>query len=209
MSSERLRLPLAAPTAGLLLILSLCAFWFQRPSAVGLDLPLPKVRVDRISNCDFLSDRDIVVQLKKNGSTWINETRMNPEELGPRLTRIYENRAERFALFIPDHDVSFEQFATVYSTITRSASTPYVELITPGLSKEFSRCPEGVHCGLDWPDGSYQPCVWINMPPIRGIKLRSPVRNPQVPSKKTTADPSTAPGAKNAPDFAQDDKSEE
>jgi hypothetical protein len=86
MDLNRLRALLAAPMAALFLILLLSTFAVQRPASVGMYLPLPKVRTVPFKDCDFVSDRSIVAQLHKDGSTWINETRESPEKFGSMLT---------------------------------------------------------------------------------------------------------------------------
>jgi len=176
MNLDRLGSLVAAPTAGLLLLMCLCAIAPQRPRSVGMHVPLPKVRLDSVSNCDFVSDRDLVVRIRKDESIWINETMEKPEELGPTLTKIYEHRAEKFVYIISDPEVSFGKFARVYHSVGSSTDNLHVLLLTSGLDTELHQCPEGISCGLDWPGGSYQPCVWRNIPWYPPPRLHSPAK---------------------------------
>ena len=175
MGPDRLRLLLAAPVASLFLVLSLCAFLLQRSSSVGMGVPLPKVRLDYVSDCNYLSDRSIVVQLRRDGSTWINETRESSEELGATLTKIYDYRAERTIYMISDPDVSFGEFANFYNAVDSSTSGLHIVLRTRTFDEELNQCPEGISCGLDWPDGSYQPCVSrdIGLRPVAAVRRTS------------------------------------
>jgi biopolymer transport protein ExbD len=136
---NRLRALVAAPMASLFLVLSLCAFVVERPGAVGMMVPVPKVRIVPFKDCDFLSDRSIVVQLRKNGSYWINETREGRGDLGPALTEIYENREEKVALVISDPDVSFGEFADFYSKVTSSANNLHIVLVHAVWTTSFCR----------------------------------------------------------------------
>jgi hypothetical protein len=122
---------------------------------------------NRSNRCDFLSDRDVVVQLRKDGSTWINETRVSDKELPTVLAEIYADRSEKFVVMISDPDISYGDFAKVYSSVASSTDNLYILLRTPALDKKFENCPEGFSCGLDWPKGYYQSCVWFNIHPIR------------------------------------------
>lgn len=163
MDLDRLRSLLAVPMASLFLVLVLCVFGVQKPPSVGIHLPLPKVRVHPYKDCDFLSDRSIVLQLHKHGSTFINETRVSHEELRSILVEIYENREERVIYILPDSDVSFWEFADIYNKVASSINGLHIVLSTKLLDGELHQCPEGSSCGLDWPDHTYIPCVWSNI----------------------------------------------
>ena len=166
MDLDRLRSLLAAPMAGLFLILALCTFVLLRPASRGIQIPLLKVRAHPYKDCDFLSDRNIVVQLHNDGSTWINETRVSAGELRPRLAEIYENRMEKVIIILPEPEVSFGDFANMYNKVASSTSDLHIILRTRQLDKELLQCPEGSSCGLEWPDHKYVPCVWTNITPV-------------------------------------------
>jgi len=167
MDPFRLRSLIAPAMASLFLMLSLCAFVVQRPDSVGMHVPITKVRVHSYKDCDFLSDREIVIRLRKDGSTWINETRESPDKLRSVLAEIYDNREEKVIYMLPDPDVSFQEFADIYNKAASSTSDLHIVLSTHRLDKELDQCPQGSSCGLEWPDNTYEPCVWSNIRPVR------------------------------------------
>jgi biopolymer transport protein ExbD len=175
MDLNRLRLLLAAPLASLFLILMLCTFAEQRTELLGVYVPLPKVRSVPFSYCDFLSDRSIVVQLHKDGSTWINETRMSPEKLRSVLTEIYEYRNEKFIYIVSDPDVSFGEFADFYSAVASSTSDLHIVLRTRQLDEDILQCTRGSECGLYWPDHGFSgQCFYPGVQPVK--LLHSPLQ---------------------------------
>ena len=97
MNMDRLTTPLLASLVGVLLVLAICAFELERPASTGMLLPIPKVGALPFAECDYVSDRDIVVTIKRDGGTWINETPVPLEELKDRLGDIYASRTERIA----------------------------------------------------------------------------------------------------------------
>ncbi|HEY1211138.1 MAG TPA: biopolymer transporter ExbD, partial [Terracidiphilus sp.] len=163
MDPFRFRALIAPAMASLFLVLSLCAFVVQRQEPVGMNIPILKVWVHPYKDCDFLSDRSIVVQLHKNGSIWINETRVSPDELSSRLAKIFESREERIVYMHPDPDASFRDFADIYNKASTSISGLHVVLSTRQLDNELQQCPQGSSCGLEWPDHTNEPCVWSNI----------------------------------------------
>jgi hypothetical protein len=123
-----------------------------------------RVRTVPFKDCDFLSDRRIVVQLHKDGSTWINETLVSHEKLGPVLAEIYEYRQEKEVYILSAPDVSFGQFADLYSAVSSSTSNLHIGLQTRQLRAQIQECPPGSYCELDWHGSTYIPCVWANVP---------------------------------------------
>ncbi|MGA3009499.1 MAG: hypothetical protein ABSD72_04495 [Terracidiphilus sp.] len=171
MDLDQLKSLLAVPLASLFLIVVLCVFAVQRPPSVGIRIPLLRVRTVPFKECDFLSDRSIVVRLHKDGSIWINETQESPERLGPVLAEIYDNREEKVIYILPDPDVSFRDFADRYSKVASSTKNLHIMLSTLQLDKELQQCPPGSYCELDWHGNAYIPCVWTNVPiyiPLHG-----------------------------------------
>lgn len=152
MDLNRLRSFLAAPRAALFLILVLCVFGVQRQASVGMMVPLEQVQVVPHKGCDFLSDRDVVVQLHKDGSTWINETRVSSDKLRSEFAEIFENRQAGYIYINSDPDVSFEEFASLYSTANTSSSNIRVVLLTPKMRALIQQCPPGGVCELIWHD---------------------------------------------------------
>jgi biopolymer transport protein ExbD len=158
---------LAPVLASLFLVLSLCPFVVLTPVSTGMHLPMLKVRTVPFKDCDFVSDRSIVVRLRKDGSTWINETPESSEKLGPTLTEIYENRVEKVIIMFSDPDVPFGEFASFYNTVASSTTGLHIVLVTRMLDEELQQCPPENYCELDWHGKTYVPCVWTSIPPVR------------------------------------------
>jgi biopolymer transport protein ExbD len=162
-----LRALVAPALASLFLIMSLLELVVLTPASVGMGIPITTVRTVPFSDCDFVSGRSIVVQLRKDGSIWINETPESAEKLGLTLTEIYENRAEKVIYLFADPDVPFGEFASFYQTVNSSTSDLRIVWITRMLDKELRQCPSGSYCELDWHGHTYIPCAWVNLPPVR------------------------------------------
>jgi len=153
--------------ASLFLVLSLCAFVVQRPPSVGMHLLLPQVRMVPHKDCDFLSDRSIVVRLHKDGNIWINETQVIHERLGPILTEIYANRVEKFIYVVSDSDVSFGEFANSYNMVASSTDDLHIVLLTRQFDKEVLQCTQRSECGLFWPGHGFSgECVYSLISPV-------------------------------------------
>jgi biopolymer transport protein ExbD len=173
----RLRTLLAAPLASLFLVLLLCALPTRGPASVGINVPMTRVREIPSENCfSGLSDRDIVLHLKDDGSTWINETRLRREEIRERMSRIYENRAERIAFMLVDPNVSYGEFADVYDQAASSTPGLHIGLLTRQLREHVDHCPPGRGCTIEW---AHEPgnIFCKNMyPPVPVKTLRFPGR---------------------------------
>ncbi|MGA2890871.1 MAG: hypothetical protein ABSE51_22850 [Terracidiphilus sp.] len=158
---------LAAPMASLFLVLSLCAFMLQGPrtvsGSVGMHVPTTRVRTIPLNDC--FDGRDIFVKIHNDGNTTINETRKRPDELGQMIAEIMQNRDQRVVYMLPDPDISFGEFADIYSRVASSTPDVHVGLITRQINKELRQCPEGSVCGLDWPDHGYaNSCIFTPRP---------------------------------------------
>jgi biopolymer transport protein ExbD len=167
MDPYRLRTLIAPAMASLFLVLSLCAFVVQRPESMGMHLPLPQVLMVPHKDCDFLSDRSIVVRFHRNGNIWINETQVSHERLGPILTEIYENSAEKFIYIVSDSDVSYGEFANFYNTVALSTDDLHIVLRTRQFDKEVLQCTQGSECGLFWPSHGFSgQCLYSLIPTV-------------------------------------------
>lgn len=82
------------------------------------------------------NDRTIVVQvLYRPGQTpayKINDTDVNHQDLLPKLTEIYANRAERVMFVKGDDDVNFAYIADVID-IGKAANVDHIGLMTPKI----------------------------------------------------------------------------
>jgi len=82
------------------------------------------------------TDRTIVVQvLYRPGAApiyKINETDVAKADLGPRLTEIYANRAERVMFVKGDDDLNFAYVAEVID-IAKTANVEHIGMMTPKI----------------------------------------------------------------------------
>jgi biopolymer transport protein ExbD len=164
MDLNSLRALLAAPLAGLFLLLTLCAFVLQRPGSAGMHLPITQVRAVPYDDCEGV-DRDIVVLLHKDGSYWLNEEQVSSSELGLILGEIYEYRRYKLIYMFVDPDVSYGEFARFYGKVASSTPGLRIGLRTRQMEAEFQQCPQGSSCSLEWTDHTYIPCVERRIPP--------------------------------------------
>jgi hypothetical protein len=125
-----------------------------------------RVREVPIGGCENL-DGFIAVLLHKDGTYWINTTPVPASELGLRLAEIYENRYSKFVLMFSDPDVSFEEFAAFYNTVSTSTDGLRIEWRTRQLDDQLQQCPSGSSCVLYSPDKTEFPCaVRLVAPPV-------------------------------------------
>jgi len=151
MDKDRLATPLLASMVGLLLILSVCAFELERPVSTGMRVPVIRVGAVPNEECGAVNSRSIVISIKNDGSTLINETHIPLGELKDRLTEIYSNRSVKIAFVLPDPDVSFGHFANAYDKVASSTKDLRIGLLAPNLVNPPSQCRPAWKCGLFWP----------------------------------------------------------
>ena len=77
----------------------------------------------------------VVVQLRADGSMWINRLQIAPQELRDRLNEIFRNRAERVAFVRGDNELQFAAVAGVID-VMKAARMDSVGLLTPELEKD-------------------------------------------------------------------------
>jgi biopolymer transport protein ExbD len=152
MTLSQIRLLVTPALASLFLILLVCAIVDRHPASVGLALPILRVRAIPIKDCfDGLSDRDVVIQIRGDGSTWINETKLSPDVLGKELNEIYEYRQERFVYMIVDPEVPYGEFAEIYDKAASSTPGLHIGLLTRQFRNQMEQCPVGSGCTEVWP----------------------------------------------------------
>jgi biopolymer transport protein ExbD len=187
MDFDRLRSILAVPFASLFLILLLCTLVVRRPQSVGIAMPLPKVRVNVVSQC--YDDRMIVIRIKKDRKIWINETQVSSLELRDLLAKIFEGRGPMSdAYILPDPDLTFGDFVDAYSRVSGSAKDLPIGVVTPKLDYDLQQCSDHLPvlagdwdhqpvCGLIWPDHRYQrSCLSSPAIPVVKVRPRSPIK---------------------------------
>jgi biopolymer transport protein ExbD len=152
MNPNQVRFFVAPALASLLLTLLACTFIVRRPVPEGLSVPILRVRAIPIQECsDVLSDRDIVVQIRGDGSTWINETKLSPDVLGRELTEIYEYREEMFVYMIVAPEVPYGEFVDIYDKVASSTRGLHIGLLTRQFRNQMEQCPLGSGCTEVWP----------------------------------------------------------
>ena len=169
MKSERIWSFLAAPVAGVFLILLLSVFATGRESPTGLSVPITHVRTFPFDHC--WDDRSVWIRVLKTGIIRINETPVPRNELKLRISQIYANRSEPNAAFMMvDPEVPYERFLDVYNELTSANRNLHVGVVTDGVMRDLKACPSGASCGLDWPDHKYIPwCLYSNFPPFPAL----------------------------------------
>jgi biopolymer transport protein ExbD len=164
MNASQLRLWLAAPMASLFLVLSLCAFAMERTSSTGIYIPL--LRLHRSTQAEFSCDgRFIFVQLRADGTTWINEESIPFEQLRARLTKLMENRAEPVAFLVPESDISYPRFIYAVDAMRKASSDMHIGVLSGKLRNEYLQTgknhklaePRYVPCDIIWPSHESEP----------------------------------------------------
>jgi biopolymer transport protein ExbD len=152
MHLDPLRSLVAPAFASLFLILFVCAFVVQRPASVGIEVPVLRVRAIPIKDCaDVLSDRDVVIRIQNDGSTWINETKLNPNVLRETLAKIYEYRQEKFVYMLVDREVPYSQFARIWGQAASSTPGLHIGLLTRQFTNQMKECSLESGCTEVWP----------------------------------------------------------
>ena len=130
MNLIRLRELLAAPVAGLLLLLILCVLVERRPQpAFGLRVPMMKLKQHPLGYvCE--DDIPIVLRLTADGRMWFNQTEVAPEHLGPLVAKVVESRGERVVYVMADPSVLYGQFAGFLGRVNYSVPDLHVVLLT-------------------------------------------------------------------------------
>ena len=122
------------PMIDVLLVLLIIFMVIVPVTPKGLDALVPQP--PKNPQKEQQNDRTIVVQVEKAGSGpiqyKINETPVNKNELLPKLTEIYSNRAERVMFVRGDDDVNFAAVAEVID-IAKAANVDHIGLMTPKI----------------------------------------------------------------------------
>jgi biopolymer transport protein ExbD len=166
MDFNRLQSWIAAPLAGLFVILCLCWFGMHRPEpGMGIYVPTLKMRQHAAGyGCE--DDRWLVVWLRGGGKLQINETPMERERLAPTIRLIFENRRSRVAYLMADPGVSVAEAAWALDSIESAISGMHVVLMTPEF-KRLAERPISVRvvpnpgpyipaCDWEWAENGYE-----------------------------------------------------
>ena len=122
------------PMIDILLVLLIIFMVIVPVTPKGLDAMVPQPPKDKQQ--ENKSDRTIVVQILYRAGALptykINETDVSKQELLPKLTDIYANRAERI-MFVKGDDKLDYRFVAEVIDIGRSASVYHIGLMTPKI----------------------------------------------------------------------------
>lgn len=122
------------PMIDILLVLLIIFMVIVPVTPKGLDALVPQP--PKNPQKEVQNDRTIVVQVLGKGGTnlvyKINETEVNHNELLPKLTEIYANRAERVMFVKGDDDVNFAAIADVID-IAKAANVDHIGIMTPKI----------------------------------------------------------------------------
>jgi biopolymer transport protein ExbD len=122
------------PMIDVLLVLLIIFMVIVPVTPKGLDALVPQPPKNPEQQND--NQRTIVVQVLHAGSGApqykINETPYSKEDLLPKLTEIYANRAERVMFVKADDNIDFRYVADVID-IGRAANVDHVGLMTPRI----------------------------------------------------------------------------
>jgi biopolymer transport protein ExbD len=144
----------------------------RRPAATGVRVALPPLKPVDWRTCP--DDRDVFVILKSD-QLRINETPISRDRLRPTLKGIFENRRSRAALLMTDPDVTYAQFADIYSEMQKSDDQLAIGLLTDGVKREVAQLGEGAAVRLDFREHPEAELCLIN--PLQPVRvLRSPLR---------------------------------
>jgi biopolymer transport protein TolR len=80
---------------------------------VGVPVELPKTKASAMTN----PDEPLVVSVKKDGSIFLNETAIQLEQLGPRLTAIIGAKQDQTIYVRADKDTNYGAFAQVLAEL--------------------------------------------------------------------------------------------
>ena len=138
--SEWMLQALAAPLAGLFLLLCLCSAAFKPTPASGVRLILP-----REPTSTYCGDgRDEGIHCGNDDSIWLNEEKVGAANAPKRVAQVMENRAERALFLIPGESASVQEVADLATRLNASVDDPRIGLVTNKQVKSMTRRDHGI-----------------------------------------------------------------
>ena len=128
-SSGSMSEPNIVPLIDVLLVLIIIFMVITPTTPQGLDALIPQPTPPSQQQNQALLDKTIVVQVTSGGEVLINQDKTSWEQLGPRLSDIFKERAEKVAFVKGDDSVEFVNVARAID-IMRGAGIDHVGLIT-------------------------------------------------------------------------------
>jgi biopolymer transport protein ExbD len=157
MTNFRLRSALLLIFAAVFILFSLYSFAHIKKPAVGFYIPTPRVqRHALLKDCE--DDIPLVVKVKKDGSTWINMVQLDENKIAPEIALIMQNRAEeRVVYLLPDPEIPYEKFISIYDEVQNSAKILSVIVVTDQVYKQMNSTDRAdAICDFEWPENGYK-----------------------------------------------------
>lgn len=157
MDVERFRTLFVVPLASLFLILLVCVFVVQRPSAIGIRIPMMRVRSAPLTNCEF---NGFTVYLRSDGKVagGNRDDVVSMETMLSRITEAADNIQDDTIFVITDPDVSYGEFAKLIGEIHKVAPADHIGVVTREAQITMFDHLSGKHlrtladrCRFEWP----------------------------------------------------------
>ncbi len=155
MDFEKFYRLMAAPMAAVFLMLALMHFTFIKPDSRGEKISLLKRKTTPLNEiCD---GRVEVLQIKSDGSTWINSEQFSDDQAIKQFQHLMENRAERVAYVVIEPGVSVQRAIDSIDKIHNSTDDLHMALLTKDVYDPNNiNIPQvDLLCGVLWPDDEF------------------------------------------------------
>jgi len=94
----------------------------------GVPLELPKTNAGQLKG----DDKPVSVSIKQDGSVWLQETKLEVDELAPRLKAITAEKPDTVIFVRGDGQVNYGRMAEVLSTLSSAGFTKLSLVTQPG-----------------------------------------------------------------------------
>jgi biopolymer transport protein TolR len=121
--------PNIVPLIDVLLVLIIIFMVIEPSTSQGLNTIVPQPSPPNQKENQDLLNKTIVVVVSAGGDVMINQDKSSWDQLGPTLTKIFADRAEKVAFVKGDDNTEFADVARAIS-IMREAGIDHVGLIT-------------------------------------------------------------------------------
>ncbi|MGA9594102.1 MAG: biopolymer transporter ExbD [Candidatus Acidiferrales bacterium] len=121
--------PNIVPLIDVLLVLIIIFMVITPTTPSGLDALVPQPPPPNQQQNQDLLNKTIVVQVTSGGKVMINQDQTTWDQLGPTLTNVFKERAEKVAFVKGDDNVEFADVARAID-IMRGSGIDHVGLIT-------------------------------------------------------------------------------
>ena len=118
------------PMVDVMLVL-LVTFMVTAPLlTAGVPLELPKTNAGQLKG----DDKPVSVSIKADGSVWLQETKVEMDELAPKLKAITAEKPDTVIFVRGDSGVNYGRMAEVLSTLSASGFTKLSLVTQPGTA---------------------------------------------------------------------------